>query len=135
MRKSVKKVQPIMIRQGDVLITNQPIETSPITIDKDRIVLAYGETTGHAHVIAESDVQVIEVDDQQMLISENGIRIVHGNQVSIPQLKSGQVKDPAKIDGLLAPGQDHNAIQIPAGRYGSRIQSQYSPEEIRSVQD
>ena len=135
MRKSVKKVQPIMVRQGDVLITNQPIETSPIAIDRDRIVLAYGETTGHAHMIAEPDVQIIEVDGQQMLMSENGIRIVHGNQVSIPQLKSEQVERPARIDGLLAPGQDHNAIQLPAGRYGSRIQSQYSPEEIRQVMD
>lgn len=50
------KSQPQIRRQGDVLLT--PVSALPVGCvevphDKGRIVLAYGEVTGHAHAIAD----------------------------------------------------------------------------------
>src|SRR6266568_8635268 len=51
------------IRQGDVLLQLQNIKSVPagaseIKPDGNRIVLAYGEVTGHAHAIYENIDQV-----------------------------------------------------------------------------
>lgn len=47
------KKKPIMCRQGDVLlIADETAEAGEaVPLDKGRIVLAYGEATGHAHAI------------------------------------------------------------------------------------
>lgn len=45
-----------IIRQGDVILVpvrSLPSGLTPIPLDKGRIVLAYGEVTGHAHAIAD----------------------------------------------------------------------------------
>jgi hypothetical protein len=43
-------------RQGDVLIeriAKMPTSTTPVARDAGRVILAYGEVTGHAHAIVE----------------------------------------------------------------------------------
>ncbi len=55
-----------IIRQGDVLLVpvkSLPIGAKEIPLDKGRIVLAYGEVTGHAHAI-----------DDHVLITEESLR-------------------------------------------------------------
>src|SRR3990167_3460513 len=50
-------MKPVMFRQGDVLllaVASLPKEATDIT-PSDRIVLAYGEVTGHAHAIARTE--------------------------------------------------------------------------------
>lgn len=49
-------------RQGDVLLTPVkaiPVGCTEVPHDKGRIVLAYGEVTGHAHAIADHTVRTI----------------------------------------------------------------------------
>ena len=47
--------------QGDVLIRRvdaMPDDVIPVPRDNNRVILAYGEVTGHAHAIAERDVEM-----------------------------------------------------------------------------
>jgi hypothetical protein len=49
-----------IFRQGDVLVREidaLPPGLHPVPRDEGRIILAYGETTGHAHAIAAPDVE------------------------------------------------------------------------------
>lgn len=51
------------IRQGDVFLV--PIARIPkgarlVACDRGRVVLAYGEVTGHSHAIAEPDAELLE---------------------------------------------------------------------------
>ena len=53
-------------RQGDVAIiptTAIPDGVTPIERDDGRIVLAYGEVTGHAHAILDRDAELLAVTD------------------------------------------------------------------------
>ena len=99
-------------RQGDVLI--RQIRTIPKSATrqetKDRIVLAYGEVTGHAHAIHDLD----KVD---VLVGAKGEMYL-------------RVKEDATLEH-----EEHGAITLPAGNYERVIQREYSPEEIRSVRD
>ena len=52
-----KRLNPNIIRQGDVLlnrVAKLPEGAVDITPESGRVVLAYGEVTGHAHAIYET---------------------------------------------------------------------------------
>ena len=100
-----------MYRQGDVLIirTNTKPSGTEIKRDKDRIVLAYGEVTGHAHAILERDAVLWD--------NGKGVRIL-------------AAKEPLKLQH-----EEHATIVIPPGNYRVIQQREYSPEAIRNVQD
>lgn len=104
-------------RQGDVLIrrveTNAlPTEATPVEPDAGRVILAYGEVTGHAHAIkAGPSVQLLAVpgqDDRWLRIGGDGAELRH---------------------------EEHATIPLPAGLYVVRIQREYSPQAIRRVAD
>lgn len=63
---------PWMIRQGDVLLV--AVETIPADAleqprdDSGRIVLAYGEGTGHAHALHESGVTMLRAANQAVFL-------------------------------------------------------------------
>lgn len=99
------------IRQGDVLlrkVRSIPKAAKP-QAQKDRIVLAYGEVTGHAHAIHE-------LEDVDVFVSESTMYL--------------RVKSPVTLEH-----EEHGKIELPAGNYERVIQREYSPEEIRSVLD
>lgn len=100
-------------RQGDIaLIERKSIPaTAKQQIVTDRIVLAYGEVTGHAHAI--HDIDAVDV-----FVGENGEMYL-------------KVKGPASLRH-----EEHGAIALEPGRiYERRIQVEYTPEAIRSVAD
>ncbi|HEY6140378.1 MAG TPA: hypothetical protein VI670_21700 [Thermoanaerobaculia bacterium] len=104
---------PRQIRQGDVLLVE--VEQIPrggrlVARDAGRVVLAYGEATGHAHAIFEDDVSMIEVDE--------GIRYL-----DVPS------------EAVLR-HEEHASHVLPAGtRWVVRRQREYVPEGPRSVED
>lgn len=104
-------------RQGDVLIRRVaddqlPPNANPVEPDQGRIILAYGEVTGHAHAIKSGpSVQLLAVpglDDRFLRIGGDGAELRH---------------------------EEHATIALPAGLYAVRIQREYSPEAIRRVVD
>ena len=108
-----KKTSPLpVIRQGDVLLIPRasiPATAVPVQRDRGRVVLAYGEVTGHAHAIMEPEVELLTADDARYL----------------------------RVDRVSAQLQheEHAVLDIPAGHYEVRTQREYHPEAIRDVRD
>jgi len=64
---------PILYRQGDVLlmaVDSVPADAQPVARDDGRIVLAYGEVTGHAHAIdaPESEATLLSVSEERRFL-------------------------------------------------------------------
>ena len=101
-----------LYRQGDVLlkkISKKKINGKTSKSGKDnRIVLAYGEVTGHAHAIYEEGAVLTETEDQRFL----------------------EIIKPLSLDH-----EEHDSIALEPGLYEVIIQREYSPEKIRRVVD
>lgn len=113
-----------IIRQGDVLLI--PIHC-PLTPTKrtqtKKARLVEGEATGHHHS-AEGDVEVLEYDEKgfQDWLTSIG---VEGGGVCGLSIPTG---------GVLT-HQEHGEIPLKEKEYVVIRQREYSPEEIRNVQD
>lgn len=109
----------IQIRQGDILLVSiseaEMERTQPQKRDSQyRIVLATGESTGHAHVI-DSPHAALYGDklEERFLEIVKDVELVH---------TSGAVPD-------------HDTLTIPEGFYRVVRQREYTPEAIRVVAD
>jgi hypothetical protein len=105
-----------MYRQGDVLLV--PVESIPVRLeqvarDGGRVVLAYGEATGHAHAIVGDQATLFRQPEGE---AEVFMRVLGGAPVAL-------VHD------------EHDTIMIPPGWYRVVRQREYSSESIRNVQD
>lgn len=102
---------PATYRQGDVLLTRQdipkswlPARLTKVARDAGRLVLAYGEVTGHAHVITapESEaVQLSTADNQRFLKLMSDVDLTH---------------------------EEHDTLRIPKGTYRVTQQEQFVPD-------
>lgn len=76
-------------RQGDVLIRRVagiPDSTKVVPRDNGRIVLAYGEVTGHAHAIAAPPTEATLLTDEQearFLRLVSSVDVVHEEHATI----------------------------------------------------
>ena len=100
-------------RQGDVLVIedNGSEVGKEIKRDNGRVILAYGEVTGHAHAFSGQNVYLYE----------------HAKNAGEKILKVEKTSDLCH--------EEHSKITIPAGKYRVIIQREYSPEDIRNVRD
>lgn len=102
----------MQFRQGDVLvesIKHLPKNIKSAKRQNRRIVLAEGETTGHAHVICDKAVKsFVDETGNLYLEVEQESTVVH---------------------------EEHSTITLPIGYYKVTRQQEYTPEEIRHVQD
>lgn len=109
------KKRNVQFRQGDVLIERVaeiPAGLTEVPLDKGRVILAYGEVTGHAHAVV-GDVEFLAADVEEMQerflrVLEEGAEVVHD---------------------------EHDTIALPPGDYRVLRQREYSPEAIRTVAD
>jgi hypothetical protein len=127
-----------LIRQGDVLLT--PVAALPagcveVPNDRGRIVLAYGEVTGHAHAIADHRThygatraleragEVAEAaiarakTKARLLVAPNGERFLQVDEA------------------VTLTHEEHTAHTIPAGIYKLPVQVEYTPAALRRVED
>lgn len=103
-----------MYRQGDVLLI--PIKATgfgkepfkAVAPANDRIVLAFGEATGHHHSLKANVGTLFEREEKRYLRMDIDAPLEH---------------------------QEHGAILIPRGTYQVVIQREYHPEAIRNVED
>lgn len=99
--------------QGDVCL--EPIPTLPDGAalcsrrNDNRVVLAYGEVTGHAHAFREDYVEPYEAGGVAYVI-------IHAEPVTLFH-------------------EEHAPIRVPPGIYRVRRQSEYAPKRIRLVTD
>lgn len=111
-----KKIDRFMVRQGDVMVVavdEIPEGATEVADDDGRVVLAYGEVTGHAHAFSRSESRMVKLRQD-----EKGLRYL--------DVGGG---------GATLKHEEHAPIAIPPGRYEVRRQREYSPEEIRVVAD
>jgi hypothetical protein len=93
-------------RQGDVLLVRveDDVMARPhqsVARDGGRIVLAYGEQTGHAHAIADADAELIELETgERFLVTARGVSLRH---------------------------EEHDTIELPPGSYRVVRQREYVP--------
>ena len=97
--------------QGDVYIRqikSIPSNVKPVD-EKGDVILAHGEVTGHAHRIMRGAI---------MFRADEGI----GTYL--------EVKTGADVTH-----EEHATVSLPAGLYEVVVQSQYTPQAIRNVED
>ena len=104
-------------RQGDVLliaVDKIPTKTTKVPRENGRVVLAHGEVTGHHHSVVEDGVELVSSEEA------NELRM----------WLSVTTTEPVPLTH-----QEHDTITIPPGEYEVRRQREYTPEQIRQVQD
>lgn len=77
-----------MLRQGDVLlvpVTAISATTTEIPRDNGRVILAYGEVTGHAHAIVDAGATLLTTADNErfLRIIGSGATVVHEEHTGI----------------------------------------------------
>lgn len=105
-------------RQGDVglMLVSEPIPKQAELVEPDngRVILAYGEVTGHAHAILTDYAKMYRWEDQ----ADGTVRL----------LEVGET-------GAELRHEEHDTIVLPAGTYRVIQQREYHPEAIRNVED
>lgn len=75
------------VRQGDVLlvpVTSIPAAVSEVPRDRGRVILAYGEVTGHAHAIAAPEATLLTTaDNERFLRLVGAVDLVHEEHATI----------------------------------------------------
>ena len=107
-----------MYRQGDVLLI--PVKSIPkganeLPRDNGRVVLAYGEVTGHAHAFSSGRATMFREDGSG------------GGGGTFLLVKGGA---PAALRH-----EEHTTVKVPPGNYEVRRQREYTPERLRQVAD
>jgi hypothetical protein len=110
--KGRSHMKPMQLAQGDVLLVpclEIPKRAKEVERDKGRVVLAYGEVTGHAHAIA---------DRKARLMRFSGV-------------------DYLEVGGKVATlkHEEHGEIEIPQGTYRVVKQREYAFGQGRQVAD
>ena len=98
-------------RQGDVLLIKVTSTIASIPVkrdDKNRIVLALGEATGHAHVIEDESAEMVSTG-----YSPTSTRFI---------------KAP---EGATVTHEEHAEVKLPAGIYEVRMQREATPADDR----
>lgn len=97
-------------RQGDVLLVK--VDSMPkaavAEAAQDSIVLAYGETTGHAHRVSAQNAKIYALNEERFLEIHQATNLVH---------------------------EEHDPIALTPGVYRVVRQREYTPERIRRVSD
>jgi hypothetical protein len=79
-----------MVRQGDVLlipVDEVPPESRRISHPDGRVTLAWGEATGHAHVVVgDRRVTLREFETDRYVILARNAELVHEEHAAIPLL-------------------------------------------------
>lgn len=122
-----------MFRQGDVLlieVQSIPKRAKDIT-PKDRIVLAYGEVTGHAHAVypevMEKPLSVMDKVMGKEPVKEAGLKAKLWD--------AGAERFLQVVEKTALKHEEHSAIELPAGNYKVVRQREYDPQRERMVAD
>ena len=102
----------MLYRQGDVLLRRAksiPKDLKPVPLDAGRVILAYGEVTGHAHVV-EGNVELLAADLDEM--SQRFLRVLSEAKV---------IHD------------EHATITLPPGDYPVIRQREYSSADMEPM--
>ena len=95
-------------RQGDVLLCARaeiPVTATPVSGDDDRVIVAFGELTGHAHAFAAHHARLFRDEPSGrsfVAIAKGGAALLH---------------------------EEHDPIHVPEGRYELIRQREYATQQ------
>ena len=101
-------------RQGDVLVVridDVPDDATAVPRDAGRLVLAYGEATGHAHAVVSDEAELVTTEHADDLFLR-----VYGDEVELLH-------------------EEHDTVRLPRGDYRVVRQREYTPQRVRHVAD
>ena len=109
---------PFSFRQGDVLLVAASYRGekigAPVPVEGNRVVLAHGEVTGHAHAVyAPEKVSYFDADAERFLYALRDVPLGHEEHAAV----------------FLSPGDRAN------GKYQQAFQVEERGEEVRRVAD
>lgn len=118
----MKKQTVFQVRQGDVFIKaieEIPADAELVEKNSSKVILAYGEITGHAHAVHGEKNLSYYADKKD------------------PNLLAYLIVD--RFESLLTHpdhySKDLNRDKLPVGKYEIRRQTEYTPQELRRVND
>lgn len=144
--------KPVQVRQGDVLITPFKVQAPPTSADcgeiqeeGERIVLAHGEVTGHAHAIYPQQDIAEKVQFDPSIIAGNDMEF-EADPKPATLYKLYNICDYINTSFLTGAylhvrtrcflrHEEHSTIVLPPGHYGVLIQHEITDEELRRVAD
>lgn len=128
-------------RQGDVLVTRVRGRSAPkgavkVARDNGRVILAYGEVTGHAHAITDGGVSLLTLDDSAAM-ADAARKLLASVGLNRMDLRDADVVGFLEVgeDGCALTHDEHDTHQYTEGLYVVTRQREYSPEAIQSVAD
>lgn len=121
---------PLVIRQGDVAlvsVASLPAGCTAVPLDAGRIVLAYGEVTGHAHAI-------------RIEIGPEAAAEIAGAAIARAKARLWQAQDGSRYLEVAEPvsltHEEHTAHTIHPGVYELPVQVSWDTEHgVRQVED
>lgn len=141
---------PQIRRQGDVLLTpvsSLPAGCTEVPHDKGRIVLAYGEVTGHAHAIAdyhaahENATAVCDATYDNASLSARDAAYGADMAITRAMVKARLLIAPSGerflevTEPVTLRHEEHDPHVIEPGIYRLPQQMEYSPAELQRVAD
>lgn len=128
----MQQTKPKIVRQGDVLLV--PVEQLPndakeIALDRGRIVLAYGEVTGHAHAIADHGVSEAAAAE----IAEAAIARAHQARARLYEADGERYLH--VVEPVTLTHEEHSPVRLVAGVYHLPTQNEYDAATMRRVAD
>jgi hypothetical protein len=125
------EIEMNLIRQGDVLlkpVKSLPKGCEPIAPEGNRIVLAHGEVTGHAHAIYD-----------HITINPGAAAEIVDAAIARANAKLWRAPDGSRYLEVTEPvsllHEEHTAHTLSAGIYHLPTQVEYTPAELRRVAD
>jgi hypothetical protein len=139
-------------RQGDVMLRRVdalPAQAAALPpTEPTRVILAYGEVTGHAHAIDPAEAVEYTVQDAanvvRRFLSVTGTKsytvpitesVYTGLDAEGEPVYSHTVVGHEEVKGAQVKHEEHAPVILPAGLYEVIQQVDYSPGAIRAVAD
>jgi len=119
----------MQIRQGDVLVSKLKLKSLPagaveVPLDRGRVVLAYGEVTGHAHAIRVTDESARADEMTDALIERCKLYADGGGKRFLV------VSAPVSLGH-----EEHTAHTLMPGIYAVPVQVAFDAGMVRRVED
>lgn len=106
------KQKQFQAHQGDVYIRRvDTVSGVEVPREAGRVILAYGEVTGHAHAITSNRAAMFRDD------------------------ALGRTFVTVEGENAVVTHEEHAAVVLPPGLYEVTLQAQYTPSEIKRVVD
>ncbi len=98
----------MLIRQGDVMLVRSSKPKVPVKQEVAEVVLALGEVTGHRHRVVERQCEQFESAGGMYIHALDEVHVVH---------------------------EEHATVTVPKGWWKVLRAREYTPQEIRRVED